>query len=158
MPRNPAAELINMTYELGWDAEKRPVAAYHRYDTNGRSQIFVSRADGRGNWQTRQISDWEFPLGVSRSRFSGETGVRRSAAPEAEAISSSSFPQTGGSGPLAAKWQDARRIGTTAPAKEFTESFREATWEFSRFAGADAKVAVGRHAVAAPMGNARDQP
>ena len=52
--------LMNATFALGWDAEKRPVAAYHRYGTNGHSQIFVARADGKGGWQTRQISDWKF--------------------------------------------------------------------------------------------------
>lgn len=56
----PGGGLVNMSYALGWDAEKRPVAAYHRYDTSGHSQIFVARADGKGNWQTRQLSDWNF--------------------------------------------------------------------------------------------------
>ncbi len=56
----PGGGLVNMTYALGWDAQQRPVAAYHRYDTNGRSQIFVSCADGQGGWQTRTVSDWDF--------------------------------------------------------------------------------------------------
>ena len=56
----PGEGLINMTYALGWDARQRPVAAYHRYDTNGLSQLFVARADGRGGWQVRQLSDWHF--------------------------------------------------------------------------------------------------
>jgi hypothetical protein len=56
----PGGGLINMTYALGWDAQQRPVAAYHRYDANGHSQIFVARADGQAGWQTRQISDWNF--------------------------------------------------------------------------------------------------
>jgi hypothetical protein len=68
----PGGGLVNMTYALGWDAAKRPVAAYHRYDTNGHSQIFVARANGQGQWQTRQISDWqfrwEFPGGGSQVR------------------------------------------------------------------------------------------
>jgi hypothetical protein len=66
----PGSGLVNMTYALGWDANQRPMAAYHRYDTNGQSQIFVARADGRGGWQARQLSDWkfrwEFPGGGSQ--------------------------------------------------------------------------------------------
>jgi len=56
----PGSGLMNATFALGWDAERRPVAAYHRYDTNGHSQIYIARADGQGNWQTRQLSDWNF--------------------------------------------------------------------------------------------------
>jgi len=56
----PGGGLINMTYSLGWDAQQRPVVAYHRYDEKGHSQIFIARADGQGKWQTRQLSDWTF--------------------------------------------------------------------------------------------------
>lgn len=56
----PEQGFVNMTYALGWDAQQRPVAAYHRYDTNGHSQIFIARADGQGQWQTRQLSHWDF--------------------------------------------------------------------------------------------------
>jgi hypothetical protein len=59
-PAKPGEGLVNMTYALGWDAQQRPVAAYHRYDSKGRSQIFVARADGQGRWHMRQISDWTF--------------------------------------------------------------------------------------------------
>jgi len=52
--------LINVCFALGWDAEKRPVAVYHRYDTNGHSQLFIARADDHGVWQHRQLSDWSF--------------------------------------------------------------------------------------------------
>jgi hypothetical protein len=56
----PGQGLVNMTYALGWDARQHPVVAYHRYDTNGHSQIFIARADGRGQWETRQLSHWDF--------------------------------------------------------------------------------------------------
>jgi hypothetical protein len=68
----PGQGLINMTYALGWDAQQRPVVAYHRYDTSGHSQIFIARAAGQGKWQTRQVSHWdfrwEFPGGGSQVR------------------------------------------------------------------------------------------
>jgi hypothetical protein len=56
----PNSGLINMTYALGWDREHRPVAVYHRYDQQRRSQIYVARSDGKGNWQRNQLSDWDF--------------------------------------------------------------------------------------------------
>lgn len=56
----PGGGLMNATFALGWDAEQRPVAVYHRYDPNGHSQIYIARADGQGHWQTRQLSSWRF--------------------------------------------------------------------------------------------------
>ena len=35
--------LINMTFNLGFDADKRPVVVYHRYDERGKSQAYVAR-------------------------------------------------------------------------------------------------------------------
>ncbi len=62
----PGQGLINMTYSLGFDAEHRPLVAYHRYDENGRSQAFVARPNAAGKWDVRQISRWSF-----RWEFSG---------------------------------------------------------------------------------------
>jgi hypothetical protein len=59
-PAKPGAGLINMTYQLGWDARHRPFVAYHRYDAQGRSQAFVARPDGEGAWLVRQVSQWDF--------------------------------------------------------------------------------------------------
>lgn len=59
--------LINMTFNLGFDKDKRPVVVYHRYDKDGRSQIFAARpARDGGSWDVSQISDWDF-----RWSFSG---------------------------------------------------------------------------------------
>jgi hypothetical protein len=49
-----------MAYELGFDSEKRPVALYHRFDSQGKSQAFVARPDAEGHWTQRQISRWNF--------------------------------------------------------------------------------------------------
>lgn len=64
-PAKPGDGLINMTLALGFDAEQRPLVAYHRYDRDGRSQVFVAKpADMR--WETRPVSAWDF-----RWSFSG---------------------------------------------------------------------------------------
>lgn len=65
-PAKPGEGLINMGYVLGFDANQRPIAAYHRYDSNGNSQIFVARPDAAGKWHASQLSDWQF-----RWNFSG---------------------------------------------------------------------------------------
>lgn len=59
--------LINMTFNLGFDATNRPVVTYHRYDEAGKSQAFAARpvADA-SRWEITQISDWDF-----RWSFSG---------------------------------------------------------------------------------------
>lgn len=59
--------LINMTFQLGFDGDNRPVVVYHRYDKNGRSQIYAARPKPEGGpWEIVQISDWDF-----RWNFSG---------------------------------------------------------------------------------------
>ncbi|MFT3991561.1 MAG: BNR repeat-containing protein [Luteolibacter sp.] len=53
--------LINMTFNLGFDAEKRPVITYHRYDSAGKSQIFAARpAVSSRRWDFHAISQWDF--------------------------------------------------------------------------------------------------
>ncbi len=58
----PGHGLINMTFNLGFDAAQRPVIVYHRYDDDGCSQIYAARPDG-DRWMRRAISAWEFRWG-----------------------------------------------------------------------------------------------
>lgn len=60
--------LINMTFNLGFDAQQRPVVVWHRYDADGNSQVYAARpaTGAAGGWTTRQISAWNF-----RWQFSG---------------------------------------------------------------------------------------
>jgi hypothetical protein len=58
-PAKPGDGLINMTFNLAFDAAQRPVVVYHRYDGDGHSQIFAARPDGDG-WARRAISAWDF--------------------------------------------------------------------------------------------------
>ena len=59
--------LINMTFNLGFDRDHRPIVVYHRYDAAGRSQAYAARPDaGAAVWKSVQISDWDF-----RWNFSG---------------------------------------------------------------------------------------
>jgi hypothetical protein len=51
--------LINMTYELGLDHHHRAVLTYHRYDAQGKSQIYAARFEN-GAWCIRQLSQWNF--------------------------------------------------------------------------------------------------
>ena len=63
----PGGGLINMTFNLGFDARQRPVVVYHRYDARGHSQAYVARAEAsRGVWDVRPMSAWSF-----RWAFSG---------------------------------------------------------------------------------------
>jgi hypothetical protein len=51
--------LINMSQELGFDHNHRPILTYHRYDNEGRSQAYAARLE-EGNWQIRPLSRWTF--------------------------------------------------------------------------------------------------
>ncbi|GAA2078513.1 BNR-4 repeat-containing protein [Microbacterium hatanonis] len=50
--------LLNGNAKLGFDAAGAPVVSYHKYDKSGQSQVYAARADGTGEWDVRQISDW----------------------------------------------------------------------------------------------------
>jgi len=49
--------MINGGHRLGYDAQHRPVIAYHKYDAQGNTQIYVARFENRA-WRVRQLSDW----------------------------------------------------------------------------------------------------
>jgi hypothetical protein len=51
--------LINMGHCIGFDAEKRVVLTYHRYDENGKSQIYNARFEG-GKWVLHKATDWDY--------------------------------------------------------------------------------------------------
>ena len=69
-PAKPREGLINMTFNLGFDAQQRPVVVYHRYDAEGRSQAYAARPTSEGGWEIRQISDWKF-----KWEFSGRGSI-----------------------------------------------------------------------------------
>ncbi len=62
VPVGPWNGLTNMSYNIGWDQQKRACIVYHQYDPQGISQIFVTRwekdSQGKGYWHTQQISRW----------------------------------------------------------------------------------------------------
>lgn len=57
----PGEGLINMTFNLGFDAQQRPLVVYHRYDAQRRSQAYIARPrEAAPGWDVRQLSAWEF--------------------------------------------------------------------------------------------------
>lgn len=65
-PAKPGQGLINMTFNLGFDAARLPVVTYHRYDAQGHSQAYAARPRREGaGWDVRQISDWNFTWAFS---------------------------------------------------------------------------------------------
>ena len=87
----PGEGLINMTFNLGFDAQQRPVVVYHRYDAAQHSQAYVARPIGAAlaaarsaaeipgrrqaaplqnnspatGWDVHQLSDWKFTWAFS---------------------------------------------------------------------------------------------
>lgn len=60
------AGLINNNTKVGFDAEQRPVIVYHKYDNNGKTQLFNARVEDRA-WVVHQTSNWDY-----RWEFGGE--------------------------------------------------------------------------------------
>jgi len=61
--------MINMGHSIGFDAEKRAVLTYHKYDANGKSQIYNARFEN-GKWVLHQATNWDY-----RWQFSGGGSV-----------------------------------------------------------------------------------
>ncbi len=49
--------MINNNTLIGFDADKRPLIAYHKYDADGHTQVYVARFEN-GHWHTAQASEW----------------------------------------------------------------------------------------------------
>ncbi len=56
---------INGNVVLGFDAQKRPIISYHKFDTNGFTQVYNARLEN-AQWMRHQATDWK-----SRWEFSG---------------------------------------------------------------------------------------
>ncbi len=51
--------MINVGHRVGFDHQRRPILSYHRYDPEGRSQIFAARWEN-DFWNIRPISSWDY--------------------------------------------------------------------------------------------------
>jgi len=51
--------IINGNAKIGFDAEQRPVIAYHKFDENGVTQLYNARLED-GVWKIYQSSDWDY--------------------------------------------------------------------------------------------------
>lgn len=53
------AGLINGDVVLGFDSQKRTIISYHKYDENGKSQIYQARLED-GKWKITQTTRWDY--------------------------------------------------------------------------------------------------
>lgn len=51
--------MINNNTKVGFDAQMRPVVAYHKYDTGGKTQLYNARFED-GAWVSHKTSDWGY--------------------------------------------------------------------------------------------------
>ena len=56
---------VNGNVVLGFDAQQRPIVSYHKYDSNGFTQVLNARLEN-GEWRQHQATDWK-----SRWEFGG---------------------------------------------------------------------------------------
>jgi hypothetical protein len=58
-PVQPFGGVINNNVQVGFDASGNPVIAYHKYDEEGNTQVYLARPDdSTSGWENVQISDW----------------------------------------------------------------------------------------------------
>lgn len=58
-PVPEGAGLINGGASLGFDANRRPIVAYHKYDPDGLTQAYTARVEA-DRWVVRQASRWSY--------------------------------------------------------------------------------------------------
>jgi len=56
-PVEPEGGTINNNVQVGFDADGAPVVAFHKYDDEGNTQVYVARPTADG-WGSVQVSDW----------------------------------------------------------------------------------------------------
>lgn len=69
-PVPPGGGMINGNTRIGFDAQGRPVIGYHKYDANGRTQLYNARREADG-WRIYQTSQWDY-----RWQFEGGGSIR----------------------------------------------------------------------------------
>src|SRR5436190_6949792 len=58
--------MINNNTKVGFDAQNRPIVAYHKFDSAGNTQLYNARFEG-GRWVSHKTSSWNY-----RWAFSGQ--------------------------------------------------------------------------------------
>lgn len=51
--------MINNNTKVGFDAQMRPIVAYHKFDSNGNTQLYNARFEN-GAWVVHQTSSWSY--------------------------------------------------------------------------------------------------
>ena len=58
-PVRAGGGMINNNTKIGFDAQHRPIVAYHKFDAAGNTQLYNARFED-GRWVPRQTSSWGY--------------------------------------------------------------------------------------------------
>jgi len=58
-PVPPGGGVINGNVTLGFDAADRPIVSYHKFDSDGKTQIYNARFED-GRWVIHRATDWDY--------------------------------------------------------------------------------------------------
>lgn len=58
-PVPPGGGIINGCVSVGFDSQKRPIIAYHKFDPAGKTQLYNARLEA-GRWVIYQTSQWDY--------------------------------------------------------------------------------------------------
>jgi hypothetical protein len=56
--------IINSSGHVGFDAKKRVVISYHKYDVRGNTQLYLARHEN-GRWRHHQASNWDYRWNIT---------------------------------------------------------------------------------------------
>ena len=51
--------IINGAGRAGFDSQKRVLISYHKFDSNGKTQVYIARFEG-GKWKSCPVSKWDY--------------------------------------------------------------------------------------------------
>lgn len=112
--------IINGNTLIGFDAQRRPILSYHKFDAAGKTQLYNARLEN-GRWQIHQTSDWsyrwEFSGGGSITFEIGFGAVQTNAAGQ---LTQSFRHVKHGSGLWVLDEKTLKPVGSSRPASPFT--------------------------------------
>lgn len=132
--------MINGNTRLGFDSRKRPVITYHKFDPQGRTQIYNARLEA-GAWKIYQTTDWDY-----RWEFSGGGSIHFEIRPGAVRLENQALlldyaHDRYGSGTWRLDEKTLRPVETRARARRWP-----AEWETPETAGMQVRLLPGKGA------------
>ena len=122
--------IINGSCHVGFDSRKRPLVSYHKFDKNGKTQVYIARYEN-SSWVSYQVSDWDYSWdfkGGGSIIFEIVLGSVRSISDGKLALPFSHVKY--GSGELLADEETLKPVGSIKPQPRYPDSLNKPESDF----------------------------